>query len=493
MWLAFSSAPRETDRPQLSPVFAMKASDNQRLTQVGPNTPGGMLLRRYWHPVALLDEVDPALSPEWAARPVKPVRLLGEDFVLFADTQGHLGLLQRQCPHRGADLAFGRLETPATSRWGLPADGLRCPFHGWKFGTDGHCIDTPGEPEGSRLCDRVQARSLPLAQAGGVVWAWLGEPAAAPPLPNWHALLAPASHAFAFKGLWHCNWLQAQEVGLDPAHTSFLHAFFEDETDLSASYGRQFRGASAGDADGQKWPMTRIMREFHRPDIRTEASPWGQRITTLRRIHDQLMHVRITHGLFPNGFVIPLSETITITQLHVPIDDTLTWWVSLFTSFADPIDHATMRQQRLRANPAPAYAPLKGAHNQWGYNPVEQQTHTLLGMGQDDINVHDQWACESMGAISDRTQEHLGTTDRAIMAHRRMLLQGMDALQADPAAPLPGLNTGDTSPPETIDGLAPGAEPATWGAWAQAQMLAKRHAAPWLQSVSGVVAHTSTA
>ena len=130
----------------------MKAELNQRLTQVGPRTPGGELLRRYWQPVALLDEFNPALDPAMAVRPVKAVRVLGQDFVLFRDAQGSYGLLDRDCPHRGADLAFGRNE----------GDGLRCPFHGWNFDTHGQCIETPGEPAGSLLCTRIRQRSYPL-------------------------------------------------------------------------------------------------------------------------------------------------------------------------------------------------------------------------------------------------------------------------------------------------------------------------------------------
>jgi phenylpropionate dioxygenase-like ring-hydroxylating dioxygenase large terminal subunit len=453
--------------------------DNLKLTRVGPGTPCGELMRRYWHPVALLDEFDPALDPRVGVRPLKAVRLLGQDLVLFRDADDRFGLLDRRCPHRGADLAFGRLENAATSRWGPPAAGLRCPFHGWKFAVDGACLDTPGEPEGSRLCDRVRARAYPLQSRNGVLFAWLGDPEQAPPLPALDFMQATDSHTFAFKGLWRCNWLQAQEVGLDPAHTSFLHAFFEDE-DLSKAYGRQFRGASAGAVDGEQWPMTRIMREFHRPEIRTEPSPWGQRITTLRRINQQLMHVRVTHGLFPNGFVIPLSETITITQFHVPIDDENTWWYSLFTSFDQPIDKHTMRQQRLLGNPAPDYAPVRGSHDGWGYDPHEQVQQTMLGMGEDDINVHDQWACESMGRIADRTLEHLGTTDRAIALNRRQLLQGIAEVQA--GRPAPGVATpagaSAMSGPDTLDGIAPAA---IWEDWWKQAAANKREHAPWLR------------
>ena len=127
----------------------MKAELNQRLTQVGPGTPGGNLLRRYWQPVALVDEFDPAIDPAMAVRPVKPVRVLGQNFVLFKNSEGRFGLLDRDCPHRGADLAFGRNE----------GDGLRCPFHGWKFDAAGRCLETPAEPTGSKLCERVQQRS----------------------------------------------------------------------------------------------------------------------------------------------------------------------------------------------------------------------------------------------------------------------------------------------------------------------------------------------
>jgi phthalate 4,5-dioxygenase len=458
----------------------MKHDDNLRLVRVGPQTPCGALMRRYWHPVALVDEFETFIDPARAERPVKPVQVLGEHFVLFRNASGEYGLLERHCPHRGADLAFGRLESAATSRWGAPSEGLRCPFHGWKFGVDGRCLDTPAEPLGSTLCDRVAARRLPLRVVNGVIFAWLGEPGTEPALPALDFLNAPASHTFAFKGLWRCNWLQAQEVGLDPAHTSFLHAFFEDE-DLSASYGRQFRAASAGTVNGEAWPMTRIMREFHRPEIRSEPSPWGLQITTLRQIDEALTHVRITHDLFPNGFVIPLSPSLTITQFHVPIDDVNTWWYSLFTSFDAPVDRHTMLQQRLAGNPAPDFAPLKGAHNAWGYDPAEQASHTLLGMGEHDINVHDQWACESMGAISDRTREHLGTTDKVIMAHRRLLAQAITDVEAGREAP--GFAVTQRSQamlgPDTIDGIAPSD---TWPQWWREQVARKRAAAPWSRS-----------
>ncbi|MFM8631767.1 MAG: Rieske 2Fe-2S domain-containing protein, partial [Betaproteobacteria bacterium] len=321
----------------------MKADLNERITRIGPGTPCGRLMRHYWQPVALLDEFDPAVIPVMAQRPLKAVRLLGQDLVLFRDAQGQYGLLDRPCPHRGADLAFARYE----------GDGLRCPFHGWKFDVSGQCIETPAEPEGSRLCSRVRQRSYPVRECSGVLMAWLGE-TDPPPVPALDCFAAPPSHTFAFKGLWSCNWLQAFEVGIDPAHTSYLHRFFADAS-LEASYGRQVRGASAGEVGGERWPMTRIMREFDRPQISVQTTDYGMQLTTLRPMNAELTHVRVTHSIFPHTFVIPLSETMTITQMHVPVDDTHTYWYGIFTSFAEPVNKKAMRDQRLRAVTLPDY------------------------------------------------------------------------------------------------------------------------------------------
>ncbi len=358
----------------------MRAEQNERFTRIGQGTPCGEMLRHYWHPVALMDEFDPQLDPRMAIRPVKAVRLLGQDLVLFKNAQGQFGLLDRDCPHRGADLAFGRNE----------GDGLRCPFHGWKFDVTGQCLETPAEPQGSVLCTRIKQRNYPVQERSGILFAWMGpEGSTPPPLPAIDCFQAPGTHTFAFKGLWNCNWLQAFEVGIDPAHASFLHRFFNDAS-LEDTYGKQFRGASAGEIDGEKWPMTRVMREFDQPDIAYTEKAYGLQLTTLRHMTDKLTHVRITNALFPNTFVIPLSETMTISQMHVPVDDTHTYWYAVFTSFADPVNKDAMRNQRLEAVSLPDYIPKSGRHNNWGFNPEEQMTRTFLGMGEDDINVHDQ-------------------------------------------------------------------------------------------------------
>jgi phthalate 4,5-dioxygenase oxygenase subunit len=405
---------------------------NELMTRIGPGTPAGKLLRRYWQPVALVDEMQ-------GARPVKPVRILGEDLVLFK-YQDQYGLIERHCAHRGADLAYGRLED----------GGLRCAFHGWLFDVNGRCLQTPAEPAGSRLCEHIRLRACPVIEKSGILFAYLGQ-GEAPAFPHFDCFVAPAEYTFAFKGYWDCNWLQALEVGIDPAHASYLHRFFEDE-DPAASYGKQFRGRPAD----SEMPISKVLREHDRPEIRVERTDYGMRLHTLRRISDAHTHVRVTNILFPQAFVIPMNAEMTISQWHVPVDDGGCYWYSIFTSFGGKVDKDTMRNQRLKTYPAPDYRPIHNRANGWGFDAQEQQKSTFTGMGF-DINIHDQWACESQGRIQDRTREHLGSSDKGIVLYRRLLL---DAIKKNEAgeAPLMVLDTakaGELTGPPAIDGIGP--------------------------------------
>lgn len=389
----------------------MNRHDNDLMTRVGPGTPAGQLLRQYWQPAALAEELE-------GPRSAKAMRLLGEDLVLFRDQAGRYGLVDRRCPHRGADLAYGRLGD----------GGLRCLFHGWLFDVNGKCLEQPAEPPGKSRCDRVSLRAYPCIERSGVVFAYLGE-GEPPALPAFDCFAAPQPYTFAFKGLWECNWLQALEVGIDPAHASYLHRFFEDE-DPHDSYGKQFRDSAASTG----MPLTQVLREFGQPAIDLEKSDFGFRIVSTRALAQQARHYRITNFVFPQTIVIPMSQDMTITQWHVPVDDTHCYWYSIFTSFGAPVDRETMRAQRLERHTLPEYRPLAGRANNWGYDPAEQAKSTYTGMGM-DINVHDQWAVESQGSIQDRTIEHLGSTDVAIIANRRMLLAAIKGLQTGAAAP----------------------------------------------------------
>jgi nitrite reductase/ring-hydroxylating ferredoxin subunit len=436
----------------------MSKEQNERITRIGPKMPVGKLMRQYWQPAALVDELP-------SSRPIVPVRLLGEDFVLFRDGQGRYGLIDRDCPHRGADLAFGRLE---------PA-GLRCAFHGWIFDTDGKCLETPAEPANSNLCKNLRQRAFPVLERSGILFAYLGE-GEPPAFPELDCFIAPASYAFAFKGLIECNWLQALEVGIDPAHASFLHRFFEDE-DVSQSYGRQFRGAS----DGTDLPMTRILREYDRPIINVERTEYGLRIIALREIDAERTHVRVTNQVFPHAFVIPMSTEMTITQWHVPIDDENCYWYAIFTSYSTPVDKEKMRAQRMEQYEPPAYRSKRNRSNAYGFDPHEQATSTYTGMGT-DINVHDQWAVESMGRIQDRTREHLGTSDKAISLYRRVLLEQLDKVEAGetPMMVLDERAARAIQGPATMDGIGP---TRGWETYWMEVDVKRRRGAPWAAPV----------
>jgi phthalate 4,5-dioxygenase len=287
----------------------------------------------------------------------------------------------------------------------------------------------------------------------------------------------PPTHVFAFKGLLECNWLQALEVGIDPAHASYLHRFFEDE-DPSDNYGRQFRAASSG----TDIPMTRLLRDHARPRIEVERTEYGMRLFALRTIDEARTHVRVTNLVFPHGFVIPMSADMTISQWHVPVDDVSCYWYAIFTSFAGAIDEDAMRKQRLELYTLPDYVPRLNKRNNYGFNPAEQQSATFTGMGH-DINVHDQWAVESQGPIHDRGREHLGYTDKGIALYRRMLLEAIAraekgerplmVLAQDEAASIRG--------PATLDGIGPSEG---WERFWREADEARRKAASWAGDVT---------
>jgi nitrite reductase/ring-hydroxylating ferredoxin subunit len=443
----------------------MNQEQNDLITRTGRSDPCGKLMRMYWQPAALVDELA-------GPRPVRPVKLLGEDLVLFRDEEGRYGLIERHCAHRGADLAFGRLEN----------GGLRCAFHGWLFDATGQCLETPAEPKESQLCKGIRQRAYPVVEKSGILWAYLGE-GEPPAFPELDCFVAPESHVFAFKGHWACNWLQALEVGVDPSHASYLHRFFEDEdTSATNTYGRQFRGASAS----SDMPMTRIMREYDRPIINVEHTEYGMRLITLREIDAERTHVRVTNQIFPHAFVIPMNQEMTITQYHVPIDDENCYWYSIFTSFTTPVDKKTMRDQRLATYELPDYKSRRNKSNDYGFDPHEQATATYTGMGM-DINVHDQWAIESMGSIQDRTKEHLGQSDKAIVQYRRMLREQIEktASAEKPIMCLDEAHAKSIQGPGTMDGIGP---TQGWEMYWMDVDVKRRRGAPWASPVPAEIA-----
>ena len=433
----------------------LSAEDNALVTRTGPGTPCGDVLRSFWQPVALVDEL-----PE--TRPARAVRLLGEDLVLWRNPDGAYGLVGRWCSHRGVDLAFGRLE----------GGGLRCLYHGWLYDRAGQCLEQPAEPEGSRFREKIQHPSYPARERNGVVFAYLGggDP---PPFPDHDAFTAPASHTFAFKGLWECNWLQGLEGGIDPSHVSFLHRFLQE--DPRDEYGQQFRE----EVEGTGQTLSSLVGERFRPDIDVETTDYGLRVFATREMGDQeRMHVRITNLLFPNAFVIPFGNTKVITQWHVPVDDVNHYWYMILHDYQDETDTDTLRSQRLASVTLPDYRSVRNRDNDWGFDPHEQQSLTYTGMGL-DINVHDQWAVESIGRIQDRTTEHLGQSDRAVTAYRRILLRAITDHGAGKR--LPGQDL-DPPGPEAIDTVAPLDD---WQDHWQRRARQRREASPWAATPGG--------
>jgi hypothetical protein len=332
------------------------------------------------------------------------------------------------------DLSFARRED----------GGLRCLYHGWLYGPDGRCREQPAEPEHSRFHEKVRIAGYPCAERNGIVFAYLGggEP---PPFPSYDWAVAPQEFTFAFKGLWECNWLQGLEGGIDPSHVSFLHRFLAE--DPREVYGQQFREEVAGTGRS----LSDITGELFRPDIEVEPDVHGLRVFAVRSLTDEVRHVRVTNLLFPNAFVVPFGNDRVFCQWHVPVDDGSHYWYMVLYDFREHTDHETLLQQRLAGVSLPDYRPLRHRGNNWGFDPAEQESTTFTGMGL-DINVHDQWAVESMGRVQDRTREHLGVSDRAVTANRRLLLRAIAAHAA--GQPVPGLPADEAAARELRGPLA---------------------------------------
>jgi phenylpropionate dioxygenase-like ring-hydroxylating dioxygenase large terminal subunit len=431
----------------------LSREENELVTQSGPGTPLGGLLRAYWQPVALASEID-------EQHPVKPVRLLGEDLVVFRCGDGW-GLVGRFCAHRGADLSFGRRE----------GGGLRCLYHGWLYASDGRCLEQPAEPPHSRFAGKIRIAGYACEERNGIVFGYLGggDP---PPLPAYDCFVAPEEYTFAFKGLWECNWLQGVEGGIDPSHVSFLHRFVGE--DSRETYGQQFSEEVAG--TGEK--LSKLVGDSYRPEIEVERAGYGLRVYAIRQLTDAVKHVRVTNLVFPNAFVVPFGNDQVFCQWHVPIDDEHHYWYMILYDFRRPTEKDKLREQRLGGVTLPDYRPVRNRANNWGFDPREQRDLTYTGMGL-DINVHDQWAVESMGAIQDRTVEHLGVSDRAVTANRRLLLRSIRAFasgQSTPGLPRDDEAARSLTGPLAVDTIAPSTG---WEEHWREREAERRSASPW--------------
>jgi phenylpropionate dioxygenase-like ring-hydroxylating dioxygenase large terminal subunit len=378
--------------------------ENALLTQTGPGTPCGDLMRRYWQPVALAEELPPGGAPI-------PVRILGEDLVLFRDDQDRLGLLGLHCAHRGADLSYGRCED----------GGLRCLYHGWLYDVNGRCLEQPGEPAGSTFHQRIRQPAYPCQQRGDLVLAYLG-PGTPPPLPNFGFFQVPESHVVATKIYHDCNYLQGNEGNIDLVHVSILH--FSDN-DIQPDTGANSNGKLSGRGGAPNLE-----------NLEVDPTPTGLRYCKVRHMDDGRSYVRVAEFVLPNACAVPARQEGGmgyITNWHVPIDDTHHWKYVVYYNREHPLDAAAMRRDWARFI-GPEYHPLRNRANRYGQDRATMEAHNYTGMGY-DFPPHDVWAVEGPGPVQDRTQEHLAPSDLSVAVSRRILLQAIAAVQEGNAPP----------------------------------------------------------
>ena len=387
----------------------MKPEDNEKLTRVGPGTPGGNLFRRYWLPAMLASELPQADGPSIR------VRMLGEDLIAFRDTSGAVGLVGAFCPHRRAPLYFARNEEC----------GLRCVYHGWKFDRNGNCVDIPSEPPGTRLVDQVKLRAYPTHEAGGLVWAYMGPPEQMPPPPDYEWLRAPPTHRYVSKTFEDCNYLQGLEGGLDTAHVSFLH--------------RDDRSA-----------VTKLSAMDTAPRLDIKTTDYGYYYISHRRIAPEKHYIRLYQYIMPTQQMRPSvvapsggkQEPATIDgHIWVPIDDEHTHFYNIIYSYDQdfPLTEAWIKEEeeffgrgaddfipgtfRLKRNLSNDFMRDLSLMNQGNYSGI-------VGINTQDFALQ-----EGMGKIVDRSQEFLASTDRAIVTMRRLMLEAVATVEAG-GAPL---------------------------------------------------------
>ena len=381
----------------------LSVEDNERVTRVGPGTPAGELLRRYWMPAALSSEL-----VEKDGAPVR-VKLLGEDLIAFRDTNGKVGLVDAFCPHRRAPMFFGRNEEC----------GLRCVYHGWKFDVNGDCADMPSEPADTPLKAKVKIKSYPTSEGGGLIWAYMGPKDKMPPPPDYEWMRAPETHRHISKTFEDCNYLQAMEGGLDTAHSSFAH-------NNKLGDNSELRNADTA------------------PRIEVEHTDYGYLYTSTRKSRPDSNYLRIYHYVMP---IQQMRGTVTSFNgekndmphldghLWVPIDDYTCNVYNVIWAYDHDVplsrDYIVEWETFTGRGPndfLPGTFKLKaGKANDYFIDRQVQKTQTFTGIP--GVNTQDYALQEGMGNIVDRSKEVLGTSDRAIVAMRRMMLDATRAVE----------------------------------------------------------------
>ena len=346
--------------------------ENELLTSVGRGTPGGELLRRYWMPIACTGELT-------EQKPIKAARLLGEDLVVYRDKSGRYGVVAEQCPHRKASLAFGRVDE----------EGIRCPYHGWKFDGTGKCLEQPAEPESGGFKDKIKHIAYPAQRLGGLIWTYMG-PQPAPLLPRWDVLTWENGQRWVQKHeIYKCNWLQPMENSVDPSHLYWLHG---DTAHLAPTVDRY-------EEDHQFTPFEYgIMKRRITPGRKAGDPPVIDQ-------HPLLFPITLRHVFRASkttGFVLHN------VQIRVPVDDART---QVFVVYFTPND--------TDKSPAEGDTP-------WEYFPIRDENGEYR---LSEVLVQDAMAWETQGAPTDRTQEHLGVGDEGIILLRKILREQIEIVR----------------------------------------------------------------
>jgi 5,5'-dehydrodivanillate O-demethylase len=357
-----------TDAPQ-----SAARARNERLTRVGPGTPMGKYMRCFWHPVACSAELK-----KDAEVPAIPVTLLGEKLALFRSPDGSLGLVQERCPHRGASLAYGMAEN----------DGIRCPYHAWKFTKEGQCVETPNAAPGNRICERIRIKAYPVQEMGGLIWAYLGA-RPAPLLPRWEHVVRDDFDQDIGISRMPCNWLQVAENTMDPLHIEYLHMMY-------TNYVRARKGLSTVPLRKHKelgfdvFEHGIVKRRLWEGDS-ADSPEW---VTG----HPQI---------FPGTAMVAYPEGWVQFQIRVPVDDVNT---NLYWLNCRPLQKGAKKQD---------VAPI------WD-NPWANEEGRYI---PDQLNAQDMMVMISQGEITDHTAENLVEGDRGVVLYRRTLLAEIEKVE----------------------------------------------------------------
>jgi phenylpropionate dioxygenase-like ring-hydroxylating dioxygenase large terminal subunit len=380
----------------------LSRDENELITRVAPGTKMGQAMRRYWLPALLAREI---ADPDGA--PVR-VRLLGEDLLAFRDSAGRIGLVEEHCPHRRASLFFGRNEEC----------GLRCVYHGWKFDVAGACVDMMNEPEENDFRHKVRLTAYPTSELGGIVWAYLGPAACIPPLPKFAWTAAPETNLHVTKVIQECNWLQGLEGGIDTSHAPIMHRLLS-ETSTRGGFK----------------PSNPFVRGKP-PKLVVDITDYGYQYAGIRPLGDAELHIRTYHFILPFHQIRPSrSETgVAMVAGHcwVPIDDETTMVYNWAYSPTEPLGEIDRQERGLGNGPVHVdpntFRSRANRANNYLLDRAVQRDESYTGI--DGINVQDRAIQESMGRIVDRSKEHLGPADKAIIQARKLLRQAVNTVAA---------------------------------------------------------------